>query len=164
MKTTQFISQLFEHVGIEINDVKKIETEKEVVIEIEVSEDDAGFLIGKHAETLLSLQRIVRMVEGANDTHQKRLILDVNQYRQRKKDKTLKLLSEVAEKVIESGKAHTVPHSLTAVERFYIHSSISEDEKYSGLTSYSIGEGQFRRVVIDIKSKEMSTESYGKDE
>lgn len=148
MKITQFVSQLLEHAGVEVVQIDLEENESELVVRIIVPDEDAGYLIGKQAETLLAIQRVVRIVHGADVDPQKRLVIDINDYRLQKREKALVALVETAQKVLETGEPHTLPLTLSSAERFYIHTSLSQKPEYAQLQSYSTGEGRFRRVII----------------
>lgn len=152
MKIEQFVTQLLEHTGVEFVSIETEESDQELLVKIIVSDEDAGFIIGKQAETLLAIQRIVRVVHSADLDPQKRLVIDINGYRQQKREKALVVLAETAEKVLKNGEPCVIPLPLSSAERFYIHTTIAQTPEYAQLESYSTGEGRFRRVVVAMRA------------
>lgn len=147
-----FISQLAEHCGVSPDDIKvAVEESGEYrKVSIELPEEDSGRFIGFHGETLESLQRILRLIfqETPED---KKIILNINSYRQDRAERLRNITESVARKVIETGHPYTFQSFLPAHERFIIHTTLSEIEEGSQVESVSEGEGNLRRLTIQKK-------------
>ena len=111
---------------------------------VNISGEAAGLLIGYRGECLNSMQNILSTIANRNFNDKIRLILDIENYR----EKRAKILEELAEKVaktvLKNGKAITL-EPMSAYERKIIHSKLQENTK---VETYSIGEGDNRRIVI----------------
>ena len=117
---------------------------EEYTILIDIKGSSAGVLIGYRGETLNAMQTILSNIANRNINDKIRLILDIENYR----EKRAKILEELAEKVsktvLKNGKSITL-EPMSAYERKIIHSKLQENTK---VETYSIGEGDNRRIVI----------------
>lgn len=115
---------------------------------IDIKGQAAGILIGYRGETLNSMQNILTTIANKNLNSKIKIILDIENYREKRK----KILEELAEKisktVLKNGKSITL-EPMSAYERKIIHSKLQDNTK---VETYSIGEGENRRVVIAKKS------------
>jgi spoIIIJ-associated protein len=85
-QTTQ---ELLEKLGFSDLNIKVQSTDEEVVnVQIEVSPQDSGMLIGFHGETLSSLQLIVSQIVYKKLDKWHRLVINIGDYRQ-KREKSL---------------------------------------------------------------------------
>ena len=114
---------------------------------IEIKGENLGFLIGYRGETLYDLQNIISSIANKNVDNRVSVILDIENYRQ-KREKTLHDLAlKVASTVIKTRKAVTL-EPMKPYERKIIHSALQENNK---VTTKSIGKEPRRRVVISLK-------------
>ena len=114
---------------------------------ITINGHEAGYLIGYRGETLYSLQNILISIASKTLTSRVRVILDIEDYKN-KREKTLEDLAErMAKKVIRTGKSVTL-EPMKAYERKIIHSKLQTSNK---VTTHSIGEEPRRRLVISLK-------------
>lgn len=153
LSPADFVSQLLEHAGLDPASFKieTLDQDQWLKINISVSEEESGILIGVHGETLSSLQRLVRLAYLDTVTD-KKIVININDYRERREEKLKNMVESVAERVLQTGQPHTLPSYLPSYERFFIHTMLSGDEKYAGLTSSSTGVGRDRRLTIAVKS------------
>lgn len=114
---------------------------------IEIKGENLGFLIGYRGETLYDLQNILSSIANKNVDNRVSVILDIENYRQ-KREKTLHDLAlKVASTVIKTRKSVTL-EPMKPYERKIIHSALQENNK---VTTKSIGKEPRRRVVISLK-------------
>ncbi len=114
---------------------------------IEIKGENLGFLIGYRGETLYDLQNILSSIANKNVDNRVSVILDIENYRQ-KREKTLHDLAlKVASTVIKTRKSVTL-EPMKPYERKIIHSALQENNK---VTTKSIGKEPTRRVVISLK-------------
>ena len=116
-------------------------------IEINITGDDLGFLIGYRGEVLNSLQTILSSIANKNNKSRIRVILDIENYRNKRKGVLEALAVKVSKTVLKTGKAITL-EPMSAYERKIIHSKL-QDNKY--VTTHSVGEEPNRRIVISKK-------------
>lgn len=149
-----FIKQLCEHCGVdaEVLDVQLEETEEMVVVTLNLPEEDSGRFIGFHGETLESIQRVVRIIFSA-EYSEKKVLLNINNYRQEREEKLKEITQNAASRVLETGQTYLFQSYLPAHERFIIHSTLSELPYSDKLESISEGDGKDRRLSIRLKSE-----------
>lgn len=120
--------------------------EENYVLYVEIKGNAAGTLIGYRGETLNSMQTILSTIGNRGFNSKIRIILDIENYRQ-KREKTLEELAQkVSKTVLKTGKSIAL-EPMSAYERKIIHSKLQENAK---IETHSIGEGDNRRVVISI--------------
>ena len=116
-------------------------------INIDIKGESSGLLIGYRGETLNALQTILSTIANRNFKDRIRIVLDIENYRS-KREKILEELAEkIARTVLKNGKSITL-EPMNAYERKIIHSKLQDNDK---IETYSIGEGDNRRIVIDRK-------------
>lgn len=152
MKPTKFIEQLFEQLGVEILSMEVVENESEMVFKLSVGEEEAGLVLGSRATGIDAIQRVLRVIFG-QDHPDKKLYIDINEYRDKRSKKIIEMVRSIATVVQSSGEPSMINQYLSPSERFVVHKTMSEDPNYCSLESYSVGEGVGRRVVIQLKSK-----------
>ena len=119
-------------------------------MEIELSGDEMGVLIGKRGQTLDSLQYLVSLVVNKNVENYIRVKVDTENYRQRRKETLENLAKNISYKVKRTKRP--VPlEPMNPYERRIIHSALQND-KY--VTTHSEGDEPFRHVVVVLKKYE----------
>ena len=121
--------------------------EEEKNMDIELSGDDMGVLIGKRGQTLDSLQYLVSLVVNKNTDEYIRVKVDTENYRERRKETLENLAKNIAYKV-KRNKRPVSLEPMNPYERRIIHSALQND-KY--VTTHSEGDEPFRRVVVTLK-------------
>ena len=116
-------------------------------INVEINNEELGYLIGYRGETLYALQNILSAIAGKGIDNKVRVILDIEGYKQRR-EKTLEELAEKVAKTVIRTKKPVKLEPMQAYERKIIHSKLQENSK---VETTSIGEEPFRRVVISLK-------------
>lgn len=114
---------------------------------IEIKGENLGFLIGYRGETLYDLQNIISSIANKNVDNRVSVILDIENYRQKREKTLYDLALKVASTVIKTRKSVTL-EPMKPYERKIIHSALQENNK---VTTKSIGKEPRRRVVISLK-------------
>lgn len=141
-----FLKEMFLAMGI----VVEIETSlKDKQLNINLSGDDMGILIGKRGQTLDSIQYLVNLVVNKGNAPYLSISLDTENYRERRKETLESLAYNLAKKVKQTGR-NFVLEPMNPYERRIIHSALQND-RY--VTTYSEGEEPYRNVVITLKNK-----------
>ena len=120
---------------------------KEKRIYISVNGDDMNYLIGYRGETLNYLQLIFSNVANKEIKHKCSVILDIENYREKRKVVLEELAEKISKTVIRNKKKIEL-EPMTAYERKIIHTKLQNNSK---VKTYSVGEEPNRRVVIDLK-------------
>ncbi len=141
-----FLKDVFEAMNMAVVvDVKYDEENKN--IDIELSGDEMGVLIGKRGQTLDSLQYLTNRVANKMQDGYVRVKLDTEDYRRRRKETLENLAKNIAYKVKRTKRSVSL-EPMNPYERRIIHSALQND-KY--VTTHSEGEEPFRRVVVTLK-------------
>jgi len=151
MNIQEFSQLLLAHMGIEESKVEIDDgDEKFTQVQIAVSEEDSGLLIGYHGESLAAIQKALQLVYG-HEEGSKRIVVNVNDYKERRKLQLQEMTQRIAERVLESEQPYTFSY-LEASERLIVHETITNDEVFKTLESVSEGEGFQRRLQIRLRS------------
>ena len=121
-----------------------VEGEAAPPITFDVKGDDLGILIGRHGQTLHCLQYIVRLIVGHQTEDWVPIIIDVEEYKQRRCEALQALAWRITEQVKAGGEPFTL-EPMSAYERRIIHLALAE---HTDVTTRSIGEGEARKVVV----------------
>ena len=140
------MDQVFKAMQISVN-VNIVENTEEKVMNIDLSGDDMGVLIGKRGQTLDSLQYLVSLVVNKDCEEYVRIKVDTENYRQRRKDTLENLAKNISFKVKRTGRTVTL-EPMNPYERRVIHSALQNDKF---VETHSEGEEPFRRVVVALK-------------
>ncbi len=146
-----FLREVFLSMGLIIK-IKTTWQEKHLLIDLEG--EDMGILIGKRGQTLDALQYLVNLAVNKNSESYISIMLDTENYRQRRKE-TLETLAMNLAKKVKHTRKNVVLEPMNPYERRIIHSALQND-RY--VTTYSEGEEPYRNVVIALKNKGNSSE------
>lgn len=144
--TAQYLGNLLRTMGLEGRVSKRSDKEGNVILD--VTGKDLGMIIGRRGQTLDALQLILNVYANRYSDDHVRIILDAEQFRERRK-KTLEDLSlRLANQVVRT-RREVVLEPMTAQERRIIHFQLQNHPK---VQTYSKGEEPNRRIVIALKS------------
>lgn len=121
--------------------------EEENNMDIDLSGEEMGVLIGKRGQTLDSLQYLVSLVVNKESENYIRVKVDTENYRQRRKETLENLAKNIAYKVKKTRRPLSL-EPMNPYERRIIHSALQND-KY--ISTHSEGDEPFRRVVVTYK-------------
>ena len=121
--------------------------EEEKNLEINLSGDEMGILIGQRGQTLDSLQYLVSLVVNKGTNDYIRVKMDTENYRERRKETLENLAKNISYKVKRTKRSVSL-EPMNPYERRIIHSALQGD-KY--VTTHSEGEEPYRRVVVTLK-------------
>ena len=141
-----FLKDVFKAMDMVV-DIKVTENKEEKTMDIELSGEEMGVLIGKRGQTLDSLQYLVSLVVNKYSDEYIRVKLDTENYRERRKETLENLARNIAYKVKRTRKTVSL-EPMNPYERRVIHSALQND-RY--VTTHSEGEEPYRRVVVTLK-------------
>lgn len=141
-----FLKDVFEAMDLTV--VVNVEyDEVENFMNIELSGDEMGVLIGKRGQTLDSLQYLVSLVVNKNIENYIRVKVDTENYRQRRKETLENLAKNISYKVKRTKRPVSL-EPMNPYERRIIHSALQNDRYVS---THSEGDEPFRHVVVNLK-------------
>lgn len=114
---------------------------------IQIDTDENALLIGKHGNTLASLELVLSLIIAQKTGEFRRILLEVGGYRQAREDYLKDLADRLKEEVLATG-AERVIRDLKPWERRVIHMTLSEN---TDLITESEGEERDRVLVIRKK-------------
>ena len=142
----EFLNKVFAAMNLTVViDVKY--DEENGTMDIDLSGDEMGVLIGKRGATLDSLQYLVSLVANKESDNYIRVKVDTENYRQRRKDTLENLAKNISYKVKRTKRSVSL-EPMNPYERRIIHSALQNDKF---VTTHSEGEEPFRRVVVTLK-------------
>ncbi len=145
-KASDFLKDVFGAMNLAVNmDIKYDEDSRH--LNIDLSGEEMGILIGKRGQTLDSLQYLVSLVVNKGAEEYVRVKVDTEDYRKRRKETLENLAKNIAYKVKRTKRSVSL-EPMNPYERRIIHSALQND-KY--VTTHSEGEEPFRRVVVTLK-------------
>ncbi|MBN2042155.1 MAG: protein jag [Spirochaetes bacterium] len=127
-------------IEVEIKDVK--EGSNRIYMELE--SDQSGLIIGKQGKTLEALQFLLNLIVSNKTGSEKKIILDIESYREKREKALRRLSKDIAHKVIRTGKPCTL-EPMNPFERRLIHLTLQNDSRVS---TKSEGEGIYRKVKV----------------
>jgi predicted RNA-binding protein Jag len=120
----------------------------------------SGTLIGRHGHTLESLQYLVsKVVQRVTGDDHVIIVVDVENYLERQKEKLKELAQNLAQKARETG-SEIPMRPMSSKDRRVVHLTLKEDEH---VITESRGEGLRRRVVIVPKVKAATAAPSGSE-
>lgn len=140
----EFLLDLLDAFGLE-GDVAASPAE-EGTVELDVTGDDLGLLIGPKGQTLQAVQELSRSVlqrQHPGEAHA-RIRVDVGGYRQRRREALERFVRQIAEEVKSSGVQKAL-EPMSPADRKVVHDTVNEID---GVRTMSEGEDSRRRVVI----------------
>jgi len=128
--------------------------EDEGAFQIIIKTEEAPTLIGRHGDTIRAFQKVLEVMLFRAFNEPVRLLINVNDYREKQTERLNEMAREYARKTVE-GKMANYISNLSSYERRIIHQLITAE--YPDLTSYSVGEGRDRQLVVDLKENAPTT-------
>ena len=113
-----------------------------------IGEEDLSHLIGERGEMLRTFGYLVNLMVGRRLERPCRVIVDVDHYREHRAAHLAELAQTLADEVRETQEPVTL-EAMPARERRLVHVALADD---ADVRTYSIGEGDDRRVVISPKA------------
>jgi len=142
----EFIKGLFQIIGTEVT-THSIEEDKRIYIEIMT--DSAGLIIGKRGKTLEALQMLVNIVANRGEEKWKKIVLDIENYRDKRENTLRELALKVAKKVKKTGKAQYL-EPMNPFERRVIHMALQDDPH---IDTKSEGSGNLKKVKVFLRRR-----------
>lgn len=118
--------------------------------------DNPGVIIGKKGQNLESIQFLVDKIVNKKSEGRVRVLIDIEDYLERRKQSLNSIALKYADKVKKTGKPSTIGQ-LSAYERRFIHIALRDDR---GVRTQSMGEGYYRKLVVFPSRKVRGRRKY----
>ncbi len=135
----EFINGVLDALGTE-GQIEKIEEDR--FVRCNLTGENLNDLIGHHGDCMMALSHIMSLV--CKNENKKRVILDVENYRQKRVESLTALAKRTADKVAKSGRYFKF-EPMEASERRILHLALQEDDR---VTTLSKGEEPRRYLIV----------------
>ena len=150
MKIQEYLEKLIKHLGVEDEfEIVLQETDTRLKVMIDVPSDEAALLIGNYGETLEAIELLTKL-SFKDEYKDKRIMLDINEYRGATEDKLKKEALELARRVVETGETEEL-RGLNSYERYLVHAAIVEQVDLDKVESISEDRDEERVLLIRLK-------------
>ncbi len=142
----EFLEELLDRMGIP-SEVEPTFEDGVMYVDIladEASDEDVSLLIGHHGQTLDALQELSRVMVSRRTGGRARFVVDVEDYRRRRRARLAGRARDIARKVQRSKRPESL-EPMNPYERKIVHDTVA---KVQGVESLSEGEGAERHVII----------------
>lgn len=140
-KAKLFLQDVLRNMGIEVMIEKMIKADKVI---LHLHGKNLGILIGKHGQTLDALQYLTNLTTNQGEATRHFIMLDVENYRQRREETLKQLAMRLAGRVKRSGDK-VVLEPMNGYERKIIHVALQNE---AHVRTESEGQDPYRHVVI----------------
>ena len=140
----KFLQDVFHGMHLDVTMERFLTPER---IRFNLHGEGLGVLIGRHGQTLDALQYLTNLAAGKKYHHHYFVLLDVEDYRERRQKTLESLAKRMAGKVKRTGKPEKL-EPMNAADRRIIHLTLQDDPS---ITTESEGEVPYRAVVIRLK-------------
>ena len=144
MEAKQFLSDVCKQMDVEVNIESTIDGK---YVYFQLNSDKTGLLIGKRGQTLNALQILTQVVLNRFSEEFMNVILNAENYREKREETLVLLANRLANKVIKEKKEISL-EPMPSFERKIIHAALADNEK---IKKYSVGTDPHRHLVISPK-------------
>lgn len=148
-RTRSFLQGLMEHMGTKA--VIDITPREDGALNVELSGEGMGSIIGRRGETLDAIQHLTNYAVNRGSEERKHISIDAENYRSKREESLVHLAEKMAAKTLKYRRSMAL-EPMNSYERHVIHTALQD---YEGVTTCSTGTEPNRRVVISCdKAKE----------
>jgi spoIIIJ-associated protein len=143
-----FVTNLCDKMGFPAQvSVKFRETGK---VGLKLDSEHSNILIGKKGKNLDAIQLLANVVAGRLDDGQTRIIVDTENYRQRREESIIRLAQQVGDQVKRSRKSKLL-EPMNPFERRLIHTTLND---VAEISTKSEGDGLYKQVRVFYRGME----------
>ena len=139
----KIFEEIMDKMGLDIKIKDLKESESKVYVELD-SRENSGLIIGRKGKTLESLQLILNLIINQKTGSEKKIILDIEDYREKRERALRKMSKDIASKVVKTG-LPWVLEPMNPFERRLVHLALQNDAR---VVTKSEGHGIYRKIKI----------------
>ena len=147
----QFLSGLLERMGVKAQ--IEISTRENGGINVNLSGNGMGAIIGRRGETLDAIQHLTNYAVNQGSEKHLHISVDAENYRSKREESLTRLAEKMAEKAIKYKRSMAL-EPMNSYERHVIHAALQD---YEGVTTSSIGTEPNRRVVVSYEKPQQES-------
>lgn len=137
----RFLKDVLQKMNVDVHIRQKYEHDR---VLFDISGPKLGMIIGRRGQTLDALQYLTNVVANRHAARYVRIVLDAENYREKRKEALHNLADRLAKKAIRTHQK-VVLEPMNPAERKIIHTYLHD---YAGVSTKSEGEEPNRRVVL----------------
>lgn len=141
----KLISEFLVHLGIDFTDVE-LEEMEDGEFRVNVVSDSPNLMIGRHGENLQAMQKVLTVIVHQQVDAEVQVHFDVDNYRKRQEENVLTIAEQKINEVRASGVQAALP-PMSPYFRRIVHMFVRDGE-FSDIETESMGQGNYRQVVI----------------
>lgn len=145
----KIVSEFLVKLSIDFTDLE-VEEVDEKNYRINVVSEEPSLLIGHHGENLIAMQKVLTVMFHKQLGEEITVAFDVDNYRKRQEENVLTIAEQKMKEVAETHVQAALP-PMSPYFRRLVHLMIKQ-KGFENLMTESIGEGNYRQVVIKFKS------------
>lgn len=143
-----FVHQLTEHMGYPAD--VRVKFREPGKVGVRLDSEFSGILIGKKGKNLDALQLLANVVAGRLDDGETRVVVDAENYRQRREESLIRLAQQVGDQVLQTRKSKLL-EPMNPFERRLIHTTLND---IAQISTKSEGEGLYKQVRVLYRGAE----------
>jgi spoIIIJ-associated protein len=157
------LGQLLQHLNLPFSDIQ-IKDEGELT-RVEIISPQPSRIIGWHGETLNAIQHLVKSIVRSKENLERSpfIVLEVDGYRRMQEEKVRRIADQKADFVRRTGNRIALA-PMSPYFRRIVHTHVANSPGLKDLTTESIGEGEYRQIVLKMKSEKEGGSSAGSEE
>jgi spoIIIJ-associated protein len=135
------------------------------ITRVEIDSPDASRIIGWHGETLNAVQHLLKSIIRSKEKLSRTpfILLDVDGYRRMQEDKVRRIAEQKADFVRRTGNRIALA-PMSPYFRRIVHLHVADTPSLHDLTTESIGEGDYRQIVLKLKNEKQGGAIKGGEE
>jgi spoIIIJ-associated protein len=146
------LASLLDHLNLQHGDISV--TMEGDMTRVDIDSTEASRIIGWHGETLNSLQHVLKSMIRTEEKLERTplVIVDVDGYRKMQEEKVIKIAEQKADFVRRTGNRIALS-PMSPYFRRIVHLYIANTPSLGDLTTESVGEGDYRQIVLRMKQE-----------
>jgi predicted RNA-binding protein Jag len=146
------LGALLQHLPFAVTQISV--TEEDGITRVDLASPDASRVIGWHGETLNALQHLLKSIIRAKENLDRSpfIVLDIDGYRRGQEEKVCKIAEQKADFVRRTGNRIALA-PMSPYFRRIVHLYVANTPALQDLTTESVGEGEYRQIVMRMKEE-----------
>lgn len=124
------------------------------ITRVDLSSAEASRIIGWHGETLNAIQHMLKSIIRSKEKLDRSpfIVIDIDGYRRMQEEKVCKIAEQKADFVRRTGNRIALA-PMSPYFRRIVHLHVASTPSLSDLTTESVGEGEYRQIVMRLKEE-----------
>ncbi len=152
------VAKILEHLNLQCTGVAV--TVEDDLVRVEITSTDASRIIGWHGETLNAIQHLTKSIVRTAENLERTpfIVVDVDGYRKMQEDKVRAIAEQKADFVRRTGNRIAL-QPMSPYFRRIVHLHVASHPQLQDLTTESIGEGDYRQIILKLKEEKKGPKS-----